>query len=55
MKFSIKNLIYSAIINNKWLKVKYKNVDKIITCYYLGVKDIDINKGILFLRHIQSL
>lgn len=45
---SIKNSIYQAIINNKWLDISYLNKKKESTNYYIGIKDIDIDKGIIF-------
>ena len=47
MKLSIKNSIYQAIINNKWLDVSYTNKNGESTNYYIGIKDIDIDKGII--------
>lgn len=47
MKLSLKNSIYQAIIHNKWLDVSYVNKKGETTYYYLGIKDIDIQKGIL--------
>lgn len=45
MKLSIKNSIYQAIIHNKWLDVSYTNKEDITSYYYIGIKDIDIEKG----------
>lgn len=45
MKLSIKNSIYHAIIYNKWLDISYVNKKGESTNYYIGIKDIDINKG----------
>ena len=45
MKLSIKNAIYQAIINNKWLEISYLNKQETITNYYIGISDIDIDKG----------
>ena len=47
MKLSLKNSIYQAIIHNKWLDVSYVNKQEETTFYYLGIKDIDIQRGIL--------
>lgn len=47
MKLSIKNSIYQAAIHNKWVDVSYINVNNEATTYYIGVKDVDINKGII--------
>ena len=48
MKQSIKNSIYQAIIHNKWLDISYVNKKEEATSYYIGVKDIDIEKGRLY-------
>ena len=45
MKLSIKNSIYQAIIHNKWLDISYTNKEKETTKYYIGIKDLDIDKG----------
>ena len=45
MKLSAKNCIYQAIINNKWLDISYINKKEETTNYYIGIKDIDIDKG----------
>lgn len=47
MKLSLKNSIYQAIIHNKWLDVSYVNKKEETTYYFLGIKDINIDKGIL--------
>lgn len=48
MKLSIKNSIYQAIIHNKWLDISYINKKEESTNYYLGVSDIDIEKGRIY-------
>ena len=48
MKLSIRNSIYQAIINNKWLDISYMNKKEEATNYYIGIKDIDIFKGLIF-------
>lgn len=45
MKLSIKNAIYQSIIHNKWLDISYVNKKEESTDYYIGIKDIDIEKG----------
>ena len=45
MKLSIKNSIYQAIIRGKWLDISYVNKKGESTNYYIGIKDIDIDKG----------
>ncbi len=45
MKLTIKNSIYQAIIHNKWLDISYINKKKETTNYFIGIKDVDINKG----------
>ena len=47
MKLSIKNSIYQSIIYNKWLDISYVNKKEVATRYYLGVKDIDVENGII--------
>ncbi len=48
MKLSIKNSIYQAIIHNKWLDISYVNKKEETTDYYIGIKDIDIEKGRIY-------
>ena len=48
MKLSIKNSIYQAIIHNKWLDISYVNRKEEATDYYIGIKDIDIEKGRIY-------
>lgn len=48
MKHSIKAVLYQAIIENKWVSISYENRDKENTDYYIGIKDIDITKDIIF-------
>lgn len=45
MKTSIKNTIYQAIIEDKWIDISYVNKDKENTDYYIGILDIDTKKG----------
>ena len=48
MKLSIKNSIYQAIIHNKWLDISYVNKKEESTDYYIGIRDIDIEKGRIY-------
>ncbi|MBP5694062.1 MAG: hypothetical protein J6X03_01200, partial [Bacilli bacterium] len=48
MKLSVKNSIYQAIINNKWLEISYINKSNENTNYFIGIKDIDIEKGRIY-------
>lgn len=48
MKLSVKNLIYQAIIHNKWLDISYVNKAKESTDYYIGIKGLDIEKGRIY-------
>lgn len=48
MKLSIKNSIYQAIIHNKWLDISYVNKKEETTDYYIGINDIDIEKGRIY-------
>ena len=45
MKLSIKNTIYQAVINNKWVNVSYINKKGESTDFYIGIKDISILDG----------
>lgn len=45
MKLSIKNSIYQAILHGKWLDISYVNKKEESTDYYIGIKDINIDKG----------
>ena len=47
MKQSFKSLLYKAIIEDKWLDISYINRDDERTDYYIGVIDIDTEKGII--------
>lgn len=47
MKLSIKNSIYQAIIHQKWLDISYVNKKGESTDYYIGIKDINIEKGVI--------
>lgn len=47
MKLSVKNSIYQAIVSNKWLDISYLNKKDESTNYYIGIKDIDIQKGVI--------
>ena len=48
MNLSIKNSLYQAILQNKWLDISYVNKNNEHTYYYIGIKDINIEKGIIF-------
>lgn len=48
MDSSIKNSIYQAIIQNKWLDISYINRKGESTNYYIGIMDIDIKKGRIY-------
>ncbi len=45
MKISVKNTIYQAINEGKWLSVSYDNKDKQNTRFYIAINDIDIKNG----------
>lgn len=47
MKLSIKNSIYQAIIHGQWLAISYLNKQGVTTDYFIGIKDINIDKGII--------
>lgn len=47
MKLSIKNSIYQAIIHNKWLDISYLNKKEESTNFYIGIKDINVDKGVI--------
>lgn len=47
MKLSVKNSIYQAIVSNKWLDISYINKKDESTNYYIGIKNIDIQKGVI--------
>lgn len=47
MKLSIKNSIYQAIIHGQWLAISYLNKQSVTTDYFIGIKDINIDKGII--------
>lgn len=47
MKLSIKNSIYQAIIHGQWLAISYLNKQGVTTDYFIGIKDINIEKGII--------
>ena len=47
MKLSIKNSIYQAIIHGQWLAIFYLNKQGVTTDYFIGIKDINIDKGII--------
>lgn len=47
MKLSMKNVIYQAIISNKWILVSYVNRNNKYTNYYIGIKGINIEKEII--------
>lgn len=47
MKLSIKNSIYQAMINRKWLDISYLNKKEEVTKYYIGIKYIDAPKGLI--------
>lgn len=47
MKQSIKNTLYQAILENKWIEIDYVNRKKEETSFYIGIKDIDAQKDII--------
>lgn len=47
MKLSVKNAIYQSIVKGKWLSVSYVNRNNEPTEYYVGIQDLDIEKGTL--------
>lgn len=36
--------IFRTVHEGKWLSVEYKNKDEKITRYWIGIKDIDVDK-----------
>lgn len=44
---SIYRDIFRAIHEGKWLSIEYKNKEEIITNYWIGIRDLNISKGIL--------
>lgn len=47
MKQSIKNTLYQAILENKWVEIDYVNKNNEGTSFYIGIKDIDAKKNII--------
>ena len=45
MKLSVKQAIYRAVNENKWLDIDYVNQKQERTDYFIGIKDIDIKSG----------
>lgn len=45
MKQSIKNTLYQAILENKWVEVDYVNRNNEETSFYIGIKDINAKKN----------
>ena len=39
--------IFRAIHEGKWLRIEYRNKKEEITKYWIGIKDMDVSKGIL--------
>ena len=48
MNLHIKNAIFRAIINNKWLDISYVNKFNAHTRYFIGIKSLDLKKNIAF-------
>ncbi len=48
MELSIKNSIYQAILQNKWLNIVYVNRADEETTYYIGIKDIDVENDRIY-------
>ncbi len=48
VKLSVKNSIYQAVISNKWLDISYINSKGESTNYYIGVIDINCEKGRIY-------
>lgn len=48
MNLSIKSIIYQAIFEDKWLRISYVNKDGDCTEFFIGINDIDINKGRIY-------
>lgn len=44
---SIYRDIFKAIHEGKWLSIEYKNQDDKITKYWIGIKNIDLNRKML--------
>lgn len=47
MKLTVKNAIYRALMENRWLNLKYKNKKEETTIFYFAVDEVDIKKGII--------
>ncbi len=47
MELSVKNALYESIMNNKWLDIIYVNKASETTYYYIGIKDIDVEKDLI--------
>lgn len=45
MKLSVKNSIYQAIIDGKWLDISYVNKKKESTNFFICINDINVDKG----------
>ena len=48
MRLSIKQTIYQAVLENRWIDVFYLNKKGEKTHYFIGVQDIDANKGRIY-------
>lgn len=47
MKQSIKNTLYQAILENKWVDIDYVNRNNEETSFYIGIKSIDAKKNLI--------
>jgi len=48
MKLNVKQAIFRAINENKWLDIDYINSKKERTDYFIGIKDINVEKGRIY-------
>ena len=44
MKQSVKNTLYQAILENKWVEIDYENKKSEKTTFYIGIKDFNLKK-----------
>ena len=40
--------IFKAIHEGKWLSIEYRNQEERLTKYWIGIRDLDVHRGILF-------
>lgn len=54
MKQSVRNALYQAILENRWVDVRYVNAKNVDSHFYIGINDLDVSNDKLYCEIFNS-